>query len=490
MKDIVPHATAVFWRQLREHESIRPPLTPDDYLLIAVSGGADSLALLHLFIQQRLYYPERIIVAHLNHGWRETAAAEAEFVAQTAQAWGVPCVVGAVDAPAFAERHSLSLEEASRRLRYDFLRETAVNHKARIILTGHQANDQAETVLHNLLRGSGLTGLRGMLPLRRLSDDPPVWLARPLLQVTRQQIDAYCEWKGLTPIADPSNDDVRFLRNRLRAELLPLLRQYNPQVDQHLYQLADVAAAEVDFVEEAFQSFWREILYAEDKDFIWLNRRLWQEGHLALRRRALREAATRLAGDQMEIGLAPIELARLTAEKMEAGAVSLPGALSMRAESGLIEVRLNNRQYTVKRFDVPQLGLGEAAPLPVPGRLSLSDKWEITAETNIQADMAAVFANNDPWQAYLDQDKIGTLTVRGRIVGEKFDPLGMDGRRVKMKDFMNGRKIPPQYRDQWPIIADESGVVWVAGQRLAGRVKVTAVTRRMIRLTCRPVRQS
>jgi tRNA(Ile)-lysidine synthase len=475
-------AILTFWQQQLPEAAVTPPLTPADRLLVAVSGGVDSLALLHALVSQQLHPRSQLVVAHLDHGWRPTAGAEAEFVSQIARSWGITCVTGAVDAPAFAQAQALSLEAASRQLRYQFLQTTARQQQARFILTGHQAEDQVETVLHNLLRGAGLTGLRGMRPVSQMAAAPDMWLLRPLLAVSRQTIDAYCQAAGLQPLVDPTNQDRRFLRNRLRAELLPQMRQYNPQVDRHLQDLATIAAAEVAFLEAAAESAWSGILAAAGPGWLALHRAAWQALPLTLRRRSLREAVRRLAPVDTEIGLVTIEQARRLAETGEVGAQSLlPTSI-------LLTVTYETLTFTLAETAVPhqapQLSAAEPFPLPLPGQIDLENGWRLVAELDRLADLAAIRQNPDPWQAYLDADRVGALFVRGRIPGDSFDPLGLDGRRTSLKEFMNQRKIPAVQRAAWPLVADEAGVVWVVGHRLAERVKVTAATRRLIRLVC------
>jgi len=478
----LPQAILTFWQQLLPEAAVTPPLSPADRLLVAVSGGADSLALLHALLTQQLHPPQQIVVAHLNHGWRPTAAAEAEFVSQTAHSWGLPYVTGAVDAPAFARAQALSLEAASRQLRYQFLQTMARQQQARFILTGHQADDQVETVLHNLLRGTGLTGLRGMLPVSQLADAPDLWLLRPLLAVSRQAIDAYCRAAGLQPLVDPSNQDRRFLRNRLRAELLPLLRQYNQQIDRHLHDLATIAATEVAFLEAAAESAWPGIFAAAGPGWLELRRAAWQTLPLALRRRLLREAVGRLAAADTEIGLATIEQARRLAETGEVGAQSLlPGSI-------LLTVAYETLAFTAPDTAVPhqapQLSAAEPIPLPLPGQIDLGNGWQLAAQLDVPTELAAIRQNLDAWQAYLDADRVDALFVRGRISGESFAPLGMDGRQTSLKAFMNQRRIPAAQRAAWPLVADRNGLVWVVGHRLADRAKVTPATRRLIRLVC------
>jgi tRNA(Ile)-lysidine synthase len=203
-------------------------LTGRHRLVVAVSGGPDSLALLHLLSRRELHPAANLVVGHLNHQLRPSAAADATFVAETAAAWGLECHTESVDVAGLARRDGLSLEEAGRGARYQFLARLAHAVGAAHVAAGHNADDQAETVLMHFLRGAGLSGLRGMRPAGPLPGDPAITLLRPFLTTGRAEIEAYCQEHGLAPLTDASNTDTTYFRNRLRHELLPYLAGYNP----------------------------------------------------------------------------------------------------------------------------------------------------------------------------------------------------------------------------------------------------------------------
>ncbi|HFD38988.1 MAG TPA: tRNA lysidine(34) synthetase TilS, partial [Anaerolineae bacterium] len=226
-------------------------LTSGDRVVVGVSGGPDSLCLLHLLHRLQAEYDLALHVAHLHHSLRGADAdADAAFVRQIAAAWGLPCTVEQADVPALAAEGKLAVEEAARQARYAFLRRVAIGVGARIVAVGHNADDQAETVLMHFIRGSGLAGLRGMLPrapypqftnpqsTNSQSTSPHLTLIRPLLDISRADILAYCDRHGLTPRFDRSNLDTTYFRNWLRHEALPLLARHNPNVDQVLRRTA------------------------------------------------------------------------------------------------------------------------------------------------------------------------------------------------------------------------------------------------------------
>ncbi len=241
---------------LQKEGGLRPFLPPSVPLLIGVSGGPDSLALLHVL--KSIFSADQLVVAHLHHGWREEAGADAQFVTDTAVTWHIPCHIEKIDVAALAHAASLSLEEAGRKARYDFFARLAEETGAKVVAVGHHADDQAETVLMHLLRGSGLAGLRGMRPVSPLPGMPELKLIRPFLAASRAEIEQYCRENHLQPISDSTNQDTTFFRNRLRHELLPLLRTYNPQIDSHLQQMAAIIEADYDLLDTIMQkNGWR-----------------------------------------------------------------------------------------------------------------------------------------------------------------------------------------------------------------------------------------
>lgn len=208
-------------------------------VIVAVSGGADSLVLLHILNAVCGTFGVTLHVATYDHGLRGAEGAEdAAYVREMAEKWGLPVTVGAGDVRALAAEWRLGLESAARRARYAFLIETARAVGAQTVATGHHQDDQAETVLLHVLRGAGLAGLRGMLPITHLGE---VRLVRPLLAVTRAELTAYAAAAGITPRHDATNDDLTYTRNRLRHQIMPLLRGINPDVSSALARLAETA---------------------------------------------------------------------------------------------------------------------------------------------------------------------------------------------------------------------------------------------------------
>lgn len=271
----------------------RYELLPDDStVVVAVSGGPDSLCLLHLL--QRLSHMRRLRlhVAHLDHQLRSDSSADARFVAEMAATMQLPITVGRADVAALARARRRGLEEAARLARLSFLERVARSIDADRIALGHTADDQAETVVLRLMRGAGPAGLAAMRPRRRLraADPQSPWIVRPLLETTRAEVEAYCREHALAPRRDPSNESDMYLRNRVRGYILPLLKTYNPNIVATLGRTARVCADEDDLLSELTEQAWQRIARV-DGEAIAIDRSAFAALHRALQRRVLQHAA-------------------------------------------------------------------------------------------------------------------------------------------------------------------------------------------------------
>lgn len=466
-------------------EVLRPYLPPDVRLVVGVSGGPDSLAL--LYILKHLVGASRLVVAHLNHGLRPEADAEMGFVAATAVAWGLPIVLQKISVTELTKTHGWSLEEAGRHARYQFLAEVAEEEGAQYVAVGHHADDQAETVLMHFIRGSGLAGLRGMATSSPLPGRPEMTLLRPLLTTPRLDIEAYCAAHQLQPLRDQSNDDTTFYRNKLRHELLPLLAAYNPQIKSHLQQLAAITTADYEVLESQFNLFWNSIFVEEGVGWLALTRGRWLELPLSYRRLALRRAILALRPSLTDIGFRPIELARELVERGVTGSqMDLPGDLTLSLEYQRILIFEENAVWppVLAPQIPPQPANGAPLTLTIPGQLALGNGWVLTADL-YGGDTAVIIQNNNPWVVYADVGETAQLQVRGRFPGERWQPLGMHGRSTTVKESMIDRKIAQELRANWPIVANNDHLIWLVGHHLDERARVSPTTRRIVCLSCR-----
>jgi tRNA(Ile)-lysidine synthase len=435
-------------------------------------------------------------VAHLHHGLRgEEADADAAFVKALAQDWGLPCTVTRVDVPALANEHRLSIEEAARRARYTFLSRVAEAVAASTLAVGHNADDQAETVLMHWLRGAGLAGLRGMLPLTALSDyrllegadpfQPTIGLSliRPLLEVTRTEIDAYNDFHGLAPRFDDSNLDTTFFRNWLRQKVLPLLAQHNPKVGEVIRRSAQVIADDYALLRSVLEKAWPQVVMEQSAERIVFDLDTWRRLPTSLQRSTLREAIQRLRRTLRNISFTHVEDALCVARDGTTGdQATLPRGLFLTV--GYDRLTISNADGSEPEPGWPLL-LPRFAPLAlaVPGTTSLPEsRWRLVSGVVAKGDLAAGWdLNTDPWRAYLDRHVLGeTPCLRTRQPGDRFQPLGMGGHSVRLADFLTNEKVPRRWRDLLPIVVGKGHIAWVCGQRVDERAKVTDETREVV----------
>ncbi len=439
-------------------------------LVVAVSGGADSVCLLHILAGLKGDLGLELHAAHLNHKLRGDASdADARYAAALAKGLNIPITVKARDVSAHRAATKLSLEEAARRVRYGFLQEITQAVGAGAVAVGHTQNDHIETMLLHLVRGTGLRGLTGLKSRTCLqTKGGPIDVIRPLLETTRHETEAYCLEHNLEPRLDASNRSLSPLRNRIRHQLVPLMKQYNPRATEALIRTARSAAEDFSFIEAECRRLWEQIA-AKHGDKIMLNKEGILEAPPALRRYLLQMAVETLKGDARDIQMCHIEDMMAVLMKGAGKRVSLPSGLSFATE-----------------HDRYILSLGEDTPLPlegehalnIPGETSFSG-WLVTASVVKGMKMLA----EDGLTAYLDMDKTGDhLIVRHRRRGDRFQPLGM-GETKKVSEFMIDTRIPQPQRDSIPLVCSGDNIVWVVGSRIDERAKVTSQTKRVLSLS-------
>ncbi|HEY6041943.1 MAG TPA: tRNA lysidine(34) synthetase TilS [Anaerolineae bacterium] len=464
-------------------------------VVIGVSGGPDSLALLHILTALKDETQIELVAAHLNHQLRGADSdADAEFVRRIAQEWGIRSAIGAVDVQAHARENRMSLEEAGRVARYAFLASIAQQVEAKTVAVAHNADDQVETILMHFIRGSGLAGLRGMLytapspltgeigELREgeplTAQFPTLRLVRPLLDITRAEIEAYCTAQALDPRRDKTNLDQTLFRNRLRHETIPYLEKLNPNIRQVLRRTALAIADDYSLIRDNItHAFY---LCASIKEgAILFRRETWVKLHPSLQRGTLREAIRYLRPQARNINWDHIEQARRVGLEGETGAqATLPLALELTVRYDEFVIAPVNFAAEAEH---PLLN-ADRAELRVPGETLLpANSWTVQVSLERKADSTPV--SDGQWQAVFDADKIrGVLYLRKREPGDKFQPSGMGGHTKSLHEFMIDEKIPQNTRDKLPILCDEEKVVWVCGWRVDERVCVSDSTRYVLRV--------
>lgn len=448
-------------------------LDRNDGVVVGVSGGPDSVALLHVLLALREELELRLHVAHLNHLFRGAEAEEdAVFVAGLAKAWGLPVTVETFDVPALVAKEGVSAQEAARRVRYGFLRRVAASAGAAKVAVGHHADDQAETVLIHLLRGTGPKGLGGMAPARE-------GIIRPLLEVTRAEIENYCREHHLPTRLDRSNEKTVYRRNRVRLCLMPVLKEYNPRMVEALTRLAAVVRDEDEYLDrDAYQAF-LGICLLDEKRHIAVSLPGFLGLPDALKRRVIRRCYSQIRGQTVDLSYDHVEVVLALAKGPEAaGETHMPGGV--RAKKG--DKDLSFYRYEGAGVPVPDYCL----PLVVPGYTLLPAVNRLIRAEVVPAEqvgpMPWLGASRGDSEAFLDYGLVqGHLYVRRRRPGDRFQPLGFRGMK-KLQDFFIDVKVPRQERDQVPVVATEREILWVAGFRPDERFRIGPATKQVLHL--------
>jgi len=445
-----------------------------EVVLVGVSGGPDSLCLLQTMLNLKAELNLELHVAHLDHGLRgEESEQDAAFVAELAGRLGITVTVEKRDVQAWNAERRTSLEEAAREVRYRFFADTARKTGATRVAVGHNRDDQVETVLLHYLRGTGISGLRGLRPAAPIPYDTEkdgVFVIRPLLNISRQRIEEYCKDQGLQPRSDSSNTQTGFVRNRIRMELLPLLKQYNPEVDQALLRLADMAADDADFIDGQAAAVFEQTATREGC-LTCLDAGKLRGLPLSLQRRVFRLALQQIYGSLRDIEAAHIESLVKLLFGSTGKSVQLPEGLTATNERG--RMVLCSPGGSVCPWPV----IDGSYNLKIPGETQIPG-WKVIAEVINEN----YYRQDDIFGASFDLTKTGrSLAVRRRQPGDRFHPLGMAHSR-KLQDFMVDAAVPRTWRDSVPIVCCADRIAWVVGWRMDDRFKITGNTQQVLRL--------
>ncbi|MCB9459364.1 MAG: tRNA lysidine(34) synthetase TilS [Anaerolineaceae bacterium] len=421
-------------------------LSPDAIYVLAVSGGMDSLVLLHICTQIQTDLDAPLHVATLNHSLRGDAGVQdARYVVQIAQKAGLIVHQHTVDTPLYAVEHNLGTELAARQLRYDWLASIARSVPNGAIVTAHHADDQAETLLLHIMRGAGLRGLRGMQTVGIVPGHEDVSLLRPLLAHTRDEIAAYSQQHGLESRHDPTNDDTSYRRNAIRHTLMPALTQFNPNIVQALSQLADNVSVDLDLLDQLMaRDVLPQVRFDEQRAAVSLS--TFHEWHPALQRRMMLDVLNRLAGGidiSYERTLAAVELA-LTGR---VGKV-LEFSSGWRLRVGYDDLFIEHESQPLPTIGAVQMS-GEF-DLPHEGQTQISPDWVLHTSTNPPPNTPSVWVPDG-----------ARLWLRTRRPGDAYGEHGESQKRRKLKEWFIDRKVDKHLRDRIPLLCVDDKIVAV-----------------------------
>jgi len=449
-----------FEKFIKKHELLHE----GDKVLLAVSGGMDSVVLLDLFLHITHSWNLELSVAHLNHGLRDKMADRDEaFVRNLAGSKGLHFYSRKVDVNQYCKVHKLSLEEGARNLRFEFLNSLMDRLKYDRLALGHQKNDQAETILMNLIRGSGLRGLGGIRPGRGR-------MIRPLLFATREQIQSYAEDRGLDNVDDVSNRDRRFLRNRVRLDVFPELEKATGHhAVTGFYRTGNACEEAEDYLKYSAREALKEIIVSRSKDEIILDIYKFLSYFKVVQKYVLFQIFEEEFPQEGISHFKIDRLLRLAEEGRSGGFLELAnGGRVMRSRNRLVFLR--------KHLSIPEM------PVPVGRQLNLSDiGLQFRSELLERKENKIVFTSERGIE-YLDYDTISfPMHLRSFRQGDKFIPLGM-AQKKKLHDFFIDEKIPVYRRTSIPLLVGEEEIIWVVGYRINDRFKVTGKTKKILKV--------
>ena len=437
-----------------------------DRIIVAVSGGPDSVCLLDILHRLREEMGIELLVAHFDHGLRPREdEAETRFVHDLALSMGLS--FESEKGHLTAETGGVSIEEKARDARYAFLEDLSNRHQAKKIAVGHTLNDQAETVIMRLLRGSGPSGLAGIPPVRDKK------IIRPLIDISREEILSYLKAGNLSYVTDSSNLQRVFLRNRIRLDLMPRLLDYQPRLIEHLGRLAQLLRDENLFMDMQADQWLKNEAEPAPEGSMAISVTRFLDLSRPLKNRVTRGLLLQVQKNLRRISGAHIlSVNRLAESPDPQGELHLPGGLRVKkAYESLVFSRFKEpRQF---KFRIPIHG---------PGTFHLE---RISRSVSLEYLDAGIDPTRQtaPDVALLDAGKIRfPLLLRNFEPGDRFIPLGMKGRK-KIKDFFIDLKIPSGERAQTPILAFGDIPVWVCGYRIDDRFKITPATKAILKIT-------
>jgi tRNA(Ile)-lysidine synthase len=441
-------------------------ISEGDSVIVAVSGGPDSVCLLNILHALKNELHIHLVVAHFDHGLRP-AEDESETAFARALAESLKLPFETARGRLLAKKTRGSREEVARNARYAFLEKVRKKHKAQKIALGHNLNDQAETILMRLLRGSGPSGLTGIPPCRDGE------IIRPLVEIERLEIENFLKAKRLASVTDSSNLKVDYLRNKIRLKLMPLLEVHQPQLAHLLSQTAEILRDEDDYLGRIAEAWLARNLELSPDHTFRVPITSFLSLPVALRRRVIRNVIGKVKKDLRRISWDHIEaIQRLAQGEKPQAALNLPGILTVKRDY----------DHLIFSASVGRKPRTFCYTLDGPGTYDLKEIGRSFLMEEIK-NRKGLRLRGSKWTAFLDAEKLRfPLTLRTFKAGDRFIPFGMEGHK-KLKDFFVDLKVPLERRYSTPILCCEETSIWVCGFRIDDRFKVTAETKRVLKIT-------
>jgi tRNA(Ile)-lysidine synthase len=442
-------------------------------IVVGVSGGYDSICLLHVLYSISDEFKIKLYPVHINHMLRgQEADRDEQFVEDFCNSLGLEPIFFKIDVAKLAQSDKISLEEAGRKARYDAFDRVAGQKGASKIAVAHNRNDQAETVLMRIIRGAGLEGLRGMSYKR---DN----IIRPLLGIDRKSIEEYVHNHGLHSITDSSNLETHYFRNKIRLNVLPAINSAaGADVSEHLLRLSAIAATEDDFLQDTSQRLYDTIVRSREAGKLELDLEPIKQLHPAMQNRVIRLAIKEVSGELKGIEYVHVEqIISLINDGRTGASIDIPSGL--RAVRSYETLSITTQQRAVN----PQF----EKKLAIPGQTFI-EEINVTVNSEIinvplnKTCKQYETENKENNSKYFDYEKINKdITIRNRLEGDLFKPIYSNGTK-KLKKYFIDCKIPRDMRDKMPLIATGKEIIWIVGNKTSDNYKVTDNTKIMLKL--------
>lgn len=438
-----------------------------DKIVVGVSGGHDSMTLLYVLKSLRKEMEFTIYAVHINHGIRGIEAdGDEQYVRDICKKLNIPFYSHKANMDEYAKKHKLTSEEAGRHIRYSFFRKVIKEIDGNKIAVAHNKNDQAETLLMRFMRGTGVDGLRGM-------EYKNGNIIRPLLDLSRDDIEKYCDDNNIVPRIDKTNFETIYGRNKVRLELIPYIqKEFNSAIIDTLFRTSNIMKDDSDFLMEYTQKTYKELLQSESKSSISLNIERFDCLHKSIKTRVIRLAVEKLCGNLKGLEKKHINyITNLIESKKTGKKINLVNNIVVEISYDKLILEINEKKNDI----------GYNYILNMDG-ITYIEEINSSIKSTVQSSDDINIEYNNRFKKYFDYDKIeNEIYIRNRRNGDRFTPIGMNGSK-KLKDFFIDEKIPRDKRETNPLIIDGDNILWVVGLRVSEKYKVNTNTKNILTL--------
>ena len=448
-------------------------------IIIGVSGGADSLCLLNILHRKEI----KAVAVYVNHGLRKEAVEDGLHVQALCRQWNIPFRSAIINVQDFSQDMKIPIEEASRILRYRKLFEIAEAEKADAVAVAHHADDQVETVLMHIIRGTGLSGLRGMPEITHQHNwHSSIPLIRPLLSLWKEDIVAYCTQNDIPAILDETNLDTKFFRNRLRHVLIPELESYNPNFKEGLFRMSGILQDDYALLSCLLEETSERLKITYLASQVTFSKSTFLDLHVSMQRMVLREVIAYLSPDLRDVDFAAVERAnQLIISDNTGKQIDLVDNLILFLDGDFVVIKQKDSRYL--RNEIPLMLDSERINVDPGAKITLSSNWVFMIESLTQPPEAYSEEEN-MYSVFVDADKCGKrLFLKTITAGDRFTPCGLDGHTQKVSDVFTNLKVSRWIRNLYPLVCNENEILWIPGHRISEYCKIDQETTNYFRIS-------